>query len=182
MFLVFQATCHATKASTNVHTQLETAQRQQCTAARFTTCKNTTVSASLLATLARHHRTVVLAVHVTECAQHLEAELSVEYPRDGQTDLACLRRRDTTIEVISCVGYMEATQRRHGATHRHETAARDLSNRHAETTLDLAKPRNQPDTDLEAPTTQRREDVLAAKNTVQRVALRAHTHTVPGKS
>ena len=58
------------------------------------------VSASLLATLARHHRTVVLAVHVTECAQHLEAELSVQYPRDGQTDLACLRRRDTTIEVI----------------------------------------------------------------------------------
>ena len=98
MFLVFQAT-DATKASTNVHTQLETAQRQQCTAARFTTF-HMIVSASLLATLARHHRTVVLAVHVTECAQHLEAELSVEYPRDGQTDLACLRRRDTTIEVI----------------------------------------------------------------------------------
>ena len=174
MFLVFQAT-DATKASTNVHTQLETAQRQQCTAARFTTF-HMIVSASLLATLARHHRTVVLAVHVTECAQHLEAELSVEYPRDGQTDLACLRRRDTTIEVISCVGYIEATQRRHGATHRHEAAACDLSNRHAETTLDLAKPRNQPDTDLEAPTTQRREDVLAAKNTAQRVVLRAHTH------
>ena len=75
------------------------------------------------------------------------------------------------------MGQMEATQRRHGATHRHEAAACDLSNRHAETTLDLAKPRNQPDTDLEAPTTQRREDVLAAKNTAQRVVLRAHTHT-----
>ena len=77
---------------------------------------------------------------------------------------------------LSCVGQMEATQRRHGATHRHETAARDLSHGHAETTLDLAKPRNQPDTDLEAPTTQRREVVLAAKNTAQRVVLRAHTH------